>query len=146
MLYERSSVGDRVVVSSLSVSGPLPENGKGARIMTELRRILLVEDDPDIQDVTTVLLSHVGNFEVRACGTAAEALQIAQAFDPDLILLDVMMPGLDGQGAFAAFRQMPATASTPVIFMTARVQRWLPTGGSAYGMPSHCRTGPTWTP
>jgi len=90
--------------------------------MTELRRILLVEDDPDIQDVTTVLLSHVGNFEVRACGTAAEALQIAQAFDPDLILLDVMMPGLDGQGAFAAFRQMPATASTPVIFMTARVQ------------------------
>ena len=87
-----------------------------------LRRILLVEDDPDIQDVTTILLSHIENFEVRACGTASEALEMAQAFDPDLILLDVMMPGLDGQGAFAAFRQMPATASTPVIFMTARVQ------------------------
>ena len=87
-----------------------------------LRRILLVEDDPDIQEVTTVLLSHIEDFEVRACGTAAEALQIAQDFDPDLILLDVMMPGLDGQGAFAAFRQMPVTAVTPVIFMTARVQ------------------------
>jgi CheY-like chemotaxis protein len=87
-----------------------------------LRRILLVEDDPDIQEVTTVLLSHLSDFEVRGCGTATEALQIAQDFDPDLILLDVMMPGLDGQGAFAAFRQMPATASTPVIFMTARVQ------------------------
>jgi DNA-binding response OmpR family regulator len=87
-----------------------------------LRRILLVEDDPDIQDVAMVLLSHVGGFEVRACGTAEEALRVARDFDPDLILLDVMMPGLGGQGAFTAFRQMPATASTPVIFMTARVQ------------------------
>jgi len=81
-----------------------------------------VEDDPDIQEVTTVLLSDIEDFEVKACGTAGEALQIAQDFHPDLILLDVMMPGLDGQGAFAAFRQMPATAATPVIFMTARVQ------------------------
>jgi len=86
-----------------------------------LQRILLVEDDPDIQEVTTLLLSGIGSFEVRACGSAAEALQTAQVFDPDLILLDVMMPGLDGQGAFAAFHEMPATALTPVIFMTARV-------------------------
>ena len=87
-----------------------------------LRRILLVEDDPDIQEVTTLLLSDIGSFDVRACTSAAEAFETAQAFGPDLILLDVMMPGLDGQGAFAAFRQMPATAATPVIFMTARVQ------------------------
>ncbi len=87
-----------------------------------LRRILLVEDDPDIQEVTTLLLSSIGSYEVRAYGSAAEALETAEAFDPDLILLDVMMPGLDGQGAFAAFRRMPATAATPVIFMTARVQ------------------------
>lgn len=89
---------------------------------TPLRRILLVEDDPDIQEVTTLLLSDLGSFEVRACSLAAEALEAAQAFGPDLILLDVMMPGLDGPGAFAAFRQIPATAATPVIFMTARVQ------------------------
>jgi two-component system, OmpR family, response regulator len=87
-----------------------------------LRRILLVEDDPDIQEVTTLLLSDIGSFEVRAYGSAAEALETAEAFDPDLILLDVMMPGLDGQGAFAAFHQLPATAETPVIFMTGRVQ------------------------
>jgi two-component system OmpR family response regulator len=93
-----------------------------AQAMTKrtLRRILLVEDDPDMQEVTALLLSSVG--EVRTCGSAAEALQAAQEFDPDLILLDVMMPGLDGQGAFAAFRQMPATANTPVIFVTACVQ------------------------
>jgi CheY-like chemotaxis protein len=87
-----------------------------------LRRILLLEDDLDIQEVTTVLLSNLAGFEVQAFGSAAEGLAAAPAFDPDLILLDVMMPGLDGQGAFAAFRQMPATATTPVIFMTARVQ------------------------
>jgi CheY-like chemotaxis protein len=86
-----------------------------------LRRVLLVEDDLDIQEVTTLLLGIAG-FEVRACGSAAEALQSAPAFTPDLILLDFMMPGLDGQGAFAAFRQLPATSSTPVIFLTARVQ------------------------
>jgi two-component system OmpR family response regulator len=89
---------------------------------TPLRRILLVEDDPHIQDVTTLILSRIGGFEVQACGSALDAVASAQAFDPDLILLDFMMPGLDGQGAFEAFRQMPATATTPVIFMTARVQ------------------------
>jgi CheY-like chemotaxis protein len=87
-----------------------------------LRRILLVEDDPDIQEVTLLLLSRIAGLEVRACGSAVEAFQTAQTFDPDLILLDVMMPGLGGQGAFAAFRQMPVTATTPVIFMTACVQ------------------------
>lgn len=81
-----------------------------------------MEDDSDIRQVTTLLLSDIEDFEVKACGTAAEALQVAQAFDPDLILLDVMMPDLDGQGAFVAFRQMPDIALTPVIFMTARVQ------------------------
>ena len=87
-----------------------------------LRRILLVEDDRDIQDATMVLLSDIASFEVRAYGSAAEALQNAEAFDPDLILLDVMLPGMDGEAAFAAFREMPATASTPVVFMTAKVQ------------------------
>lgn len=87
-----------------------------------LKRILLVEDDPDIQEVTVLLLSHIEKFEVQACGSAAEGLRVAPDFDPDLILLDVMMPGLDGQGALAAFREMKETADTPVIFMTARVR------------------------
>jgi two-component system, OmpR family, response regulator len=91
-------------------------------IKRHLRRILLVEDDPDIQDVTTLLLSTLGGYEVHACASALEGLQKAQAFDPDLILLDFLMPGLDGQGAFEAFRQTPATAATPVIFITARAQ------------------------
>jgi CheY-like chemotaxis protein len=86
-----------------------------------LQRILLVEDDPDIQEVTRLLLSQAGTFEVRSCSSAVEALDVSQAFAPDLILLDVMMPGVDGHGAFSAFRQMPTTAATPIIFMTACV-------------------------
>jgi CheY-like chemotaxis protein len=87
-----------------------------------LSRILLVEDDPDIREATVLLLSEVANFDVRACASATEALQSAPAFGPDLILLDVMMPGLHGEAAFAAFRQMPETETTPVIFLTAKVQ------------------------
>jgi CheY-like chemotaxis protein len=87
-----------------------------------LKRILLVEDDPDIQEVTSLLLSDMAGYDVKACSSAPEALDAAAEFAPDLILLDVMMPGLDGKGAFAAFREMPATAHTPVIFMTGMVE------------------------
>jgi CheY-like chemotaxis protein len=87
-----------------------------------LRRILLVEDDPDIQEVTSLLLSDMAGYEVKACSSGPEALECGPEFAPDLILLDVMLPGLDGKNAFAAFRELPATASTPVIFMTAMVE------------------------
>jgi CheY-like chemotaxis protein len=87
-----------------------------------LTRILLVEDDPDIQVVTSLSLSKIGGFTVKVCGSAAEALEAAPGFVPDLILLDVMMPGMDGPAALTALRRIPATAATPVVFMTARAQ------------------------
>jgi len=69
-----------------------------------------------------VVLTMFGGFEVQACSSAIVALQAAEAFNPDLILLDFLMPGLNGQRAFEAFGRLPTTASTPVIFMTARVE------------------------
>jgi CheY-like chemotaxis protein len=87
-----------------------------------LKRILLVEDDPDIQTVTSLALSGFGGFEVRICGSAREAVDSAAAFGPDLILLDVMMPGMDGVEALMALRAISATAAVPVVFLTARVQ------------------------
>lgn len=87
-----------------------------------LNRILLVEDDPDVQTVTSLALSGLGGFTVKTCASAEEALECAAAFDPDLILLDVMMPAMDGVDALKAFRAMPAMAEVPVIFLTARVQ------------------------
>ncbi len=87
-----------------------------------LSRILYVEDDPDIQEVARLALEAVGGFVVRVCGSGAEALQEAAGFGPDLILLDVMMPGMDGPTTLAMLRQLPAIAATPVVFMTAKVQ------------------------
>ena len=87
-----------------------------------LKRILLVEDDPDIQTVTSMALGSFGGYTVRVCGSALEAIASAAEFMPDLILLDVMMPGMDGVDTLRALRGLPATASTPVIFLTARVQ------------------------
>jgi two-component system OmpR family response regulator len=87
-----------------------------------LERILLVEDDPDIRVVAALSLSRIGGFEVQVAGSAPEALRDAPGFAPDLILLDVMMPGMDGPSTLAALRGLPATARTPVIFMTAKIQ------------------------
>ena len=87
-----------------------------------LERILLVEDDADIQAVGHLALEAVGGYSVQVCGSGQEALTVAPQFAPDLILLDVMMPGMDGPATIAALRQTELFRETPVIFMTAKVQ------------------------
>ncbi len=90
--------------------------------ISSLNRILLVEDEVDIQAVARLALEAVGGFTVAICGSGSEAIREAPVFAPDLILLDVMMPGIDGPGTLKALREIPATARIPVIFMTAKVQ------------------------
>jgi two-component system OmpR family response regulator len=87
-----------------------------------LDRILYVEDEPDIRAVAQMALEAVGGFTVIVCESGPAALAAAPGAAADLILLDVMMPGMDGPGTLQALRQLPATANTPVIFMTAKVQ------------------------
>jgi len=87
----------------------------------ELQRILFVEDEADIQAVAQVALKAVGGFTVKICSCGEEAVQVAEAFAPQLILSDVMMPGMDGPATLTALRRLPALADTPAIFMTARV-------------------------
>jgi len=84
-----------------------------------LKKIMLVEDDPDIQLITRLSLEVGGGYEVSVCGSGAEALQSAPAYAPDLIVLDVMMPGMDGPATMDALRALPALAATPVVFFTA---------------------------
>jgi len=87
-----------------------------------LQSILCVEDDPDIQVVSKMALEFVGNFVVRICSSGAEALQlVAAGYIPDLLLLDVMMPEMDGPDTLAKLRLLACTARTPVIFMTAKL-------------------------
>lgn len=87
-----------------------------------LQRILMVEDEADIQVVASLALEAVGGFEVEVCSSGAEAIERAPQFAPDLLLLDVMMPEMDGPSTLQALRQLPQTAHTPVVFMTAKVQ------------------------
>ena len=87
-----------------------------------LERVLYVEDDPDIRVIGTFALQDVGGLTVKACGSGAEAVAAAADFGPQLLLLDVMMPQMDGPAALQALRALAATASTPVVFMTAKVQ------------------------
>jgi CheY-like chemotaxis protein len=87
-----------------------------------LARILYVEDEPDIRAVAQMALEAVGGFTVIACSSGSEALAAAPTAQADLLLLDVMMPGMDGPSTLKALRELPATAGTPVIFMTAKVQ------------------------
>lgn len=90
--------------------------------MNHLNRVLFVEDDPDIQTVARMALEAVGGFTVMACSSGAEALERVSAFAPDLILLDVMMPGMDGLETLQALRRLPQACGVPVVFMTAKVQ------------------------
>ena len=90
--------------------------------MAELKRILYVEDEPDIQAIAKLALEAIGGFEVMVCSSGKEALENVIAFSPDLILLDVMMPGMDGPATLQAMRDLPELSQTPAIFMTAKVQ------------------------
>jgi CheY-like chemotaxis protein len=85
-------------------------------------RILYVDDEDDIREVATLALELDSGLTVRTCASGAEALDAAAAWQPDLILLDVMMPHMDGPTTLARLRDIPATASIPVVFITARTQ------------------------
>jgi len=89
---------------------------------TMLKRVLFVEDDPDIQTVARMALEALGGFTVLGCGSGAEALERVEAFAPDLILLDVMMPGMDGLETLQSLRLLSGALAVPVVFMTAKVQ------------------------
>jgi CheY-like chemotaxis protein len=88
-----------------------------------IRSILVVDDEPDIQTVAEMSLRAVGGWDVSLASSGAEALALAASLQPDLVLLDVMMPGLDGTTTLRMLRERPATAHIPVILMTAKVQR-----------------------
>jgi CheY-like chemotaxis protein len=87
-----------------------------------VKHILYVDDEADIREVAQMALELEPGFEVRCAASGAEALVVALQWRPDLIMLDVMMPGLDGPSTLHRLRAEAATAATPVIFITARTQ------------------------
>lgn len=85
-------------------------------------RILHVDDEPDIREVAEISLALDTDFDCRSCGSGAEALVLAADWLPDLILMDVMMPVMDGPATLLGLLAKEATATIPVVFMTARAQ------------------------
>lgn len=88
----------------------------------ELTRILYVEDDPDIQAIAIMVLETINGFILEACSSGSDALAKAVQFQPDLVLLDVMMPGMNGPETLKGLRAFPELEKTPIVFMTAKVQ------------------------
>jgi CheY-like chemotaxis protein/HPt (histidine-containing phosphotransfer) domain-containing protein len=84
--------------------------------------VLHVDDEPDIREVAEISLGLDPSLCTRSCGSGEEALKVAAEWIPDIILMDVMMPVMDGPATLAHLRDNPATADIPVIFMTARAQ------------------------
>ncbi|WP_298721335.1 response regulator [uncultured Oceanisphaera sp.] len=99
-----------------------PDDKDDIMLKTAPQRILYVEDDDDIREIAQLALETVGGFTVLLCASGEQALEQVADFDPDMILLDVMMPGMDGPSTLTALRQNPAQATTPVAFMTAKIQ------------------------
>jgi CheY-like chemotaxis protein len=85
-------------------------------------RILHVDDEPDIREIVEMSLGLTAEFELRACACGTDAVATAAEWSPSLILLDVMMPGMDGPMTLTHLRKNPSTADIPVLFMTARAQ------------------------
>ena len=87
-------------------------------------RILYVDDEEDIREVASMSLELDPDLEVRTCSSGIEAIPAAAEWQPDLILLDVMMPNMDGPTTLSKLQTQPETAAIPVVFITARTQAY----------------------
>jgi CheY-like chemotaxis protein len=85
-------------------------------------KLLHVEDDADIREIAEMALSITGEFEVVQCDCGEAALAKVADYTPDVLLLDMMMPGMTGRQTLEKMRLMPGMADVPAIFMTARAQ------------------------
>ena len=86
------------------------------------RRILIIDDEDDIRQVAALSLETIAGWDVIVANSGAQGILRAEEHQPDAILLDVMMPGMDGPTTFRELRKNPATAKIPVLLLTAKVQ------------------------
>jgi two-component system alkaline phosphatase synthesis response regulator PhoP len=86
------------------------------------KRILLIDDEDDIREIAQLSLEMMGGWQVVLANSGREGIEKAQTDEPDVILLDVMMPGLDGLATFQRLQADPVTQRIPVILLTAKVQ------------------------
>lgn len=88
--------------------------------MANLKRILHVDDDADIREIARLSLEELGGFALLQCATLMEAIEKAKVFKPDLLLLDMTLPGADGMEILNALQKTTHLAETPAILLTAK--------------------------
>ncbi|TFG96143.1 MAG: response regulator [Myxococcales bacterium] len=86
-------------------------------------KVMIVDDDEDIRLICELAIRRIGKWDVVVAASGEEALALAQTEGPDVILLDVMMPGIDGPTTLARLRDQPETRKIPVVFLTAKAQQ-----------------------
>jgi CheY-like chemotaxis protein len=87
-----------------------------------MKRILIIDNEPYIQELVKISLETVAGWEVLTAGSGKEGIETAEIEQPDAILLDVMMPDMDGGATFTKLQANPVTHEIPVIFLTAKIQ------------------------
>lgn len=90
--------------------------------MKELKKILYAEDEPDVQTVVELTVQTMSDYQIKVCDNGKKLLECVGEYNPDLILLDVMMPEMDGPTTFKNLQSDENTKNIPVIFMTAKAQ------------------------
>ncbi|HEY2038477.1 MAG TPA: response regulator [Edaphobacter sp.] len=87
-----------------------------------MQRILIIDDEDDIREVASLSLEATAGWKVVTANSGAQGIELATSHQPDAILMDVMMPGMDGPTTFRKMQQIPAIAHIPVLLLTAKVQ------------------------
>ncbi len=110
------------LAQEICVAQATPSAEPGGQAAPGPRRVLLVDDEEDIRTIGRIALEDVGGLQVFLACCGQDGLRIAAREQPDVILLDVMMPGMDGPTTLARLQRDPATAAIPVVFVTAKAQ------------------------
>lgn len=92
------------------------------KIMGSMRKILIIDDEADIREVASLSLEATAAWQVMTASSGSQGIELAVANQPDAILMDVMMPEMDGPTTFHQMQQIPAIAHIPVLLLTAKVQ------------------------
>jgi CheY-like chemotaxis protein len=90
-------------------------------LRTSVRRVLIIDDDDDIREVAALSLESVAGWTIASASNGPAGIVLAREFQPDAILMDVMMPGMDGPTTFRNMQQVPEIAAIPVLLLTAKV-------------------------
>lgn len=88
----------------------------------QLNKIIYAEDEEDIRAIAQIALEDIGGYSVKYCANGFDVLEAVKIFTPDLFLLDVMMPLMDGPSALRELKKNPKWVNVPTIFMTAKIQ------------------------